>query len=44
LQHLPGLQQKQRNFLLQHLGSPKRRRQELEQLVAQQQAAEEAAW
>lgn len=42
--HLPGLQQKQRNFLLQHLGSPKRRRQELEQLVAQQQAAEEAAW
>lgn len=46
LQHLPGLQHKQREFLVQKLGSPKQQQgkaEHLEQLVTQQQDAEEAA-
>jgi truncated hemoglobin YjbI len=46
LQHLPGLQHKQREFLVQHLGSPRQqqgRAEHLEQLVQQQQDAEETA-
>lgn len=46
LQHLPGLQHKQREFLVQHLGSPKQQQgtaEHLEQLEQQQQDAEETA-
>lgn len=49
LQHLPGLQNRQRDFLLEHLGSPKQQRQAeqpvpvADELVDEQQAAEEAA-
>jgi hypothetical protein len=47
-QHLPGLQQRQRDFLVQQLGSAKQRsaQQEMEhlgQLVLEQQDAEEVA-
>jgi hypothetical protein len=46
LQHLPGLQHKQREFLVQHLGATKQQQakaEHLEQLVQQQQDAEETA-
>lgn len=46
LQHLAGLQHMQREFLVQKLESPKQQQgkaEHLEQLVAQQQDAEEAA-
>jgi hypothetical protein len=47
-QHLPGLQQRQREFLVQHLGSAKQTtaQQEMEhlgKLVLEQQDAEEVA-